>query len=72
MQALPPNPIRAKMMQEPDYDDGGVPRFYTFVLDSFFDRVLPLIQPDYGALVNIPGATEALGEDYFLHSKDLQ
>ena len=70
VQALPKNPAKIAIMTDPDYDDGGIPLFYTFVLDALFEKILPLLQPNYAALTLIPGAQEALSEDFFLHSKE--
>ena len=58
------------MMKEDEYDDGGIPLFYTFVLDALYDRILPLLQPNYSVLTLIPGAQEALQDDFFLHTKE--
>ncbi len=69
VQALPANPAKRAMMTAEDYDDGGIPRFYCFVLDDLFSRILPLVQPNYEALSMIPGAQEALGEEFFLHTR---
>ena len=70
VRAFPKNSAKVAMMMEPDYDDGGVPLFYTFVLDALYERILPLLQPNYEALTMIPGAQEALQDEFFLHSKE--
>ena len=70
VRAFPVNPAKVAMMMDPDYDDGGIPLFYTFVMDDLYERILPLLQPDYAVLTSIPGAQEALQEDFFLHTKD--
>ena len=38
-------------------------------MDDLYERILPLLQPNYESLMSIPGAQEALSDDYFLHSK---
>jgi len=114
---MPKNPAKIAMMLDPEYDDGGIPLFYTFVLDGLFERILPLLQPNFEAckllsflffsylffmenlffifscgffffffffflffyfflffslstVTLIPGAQEALSDEFFLHSKN--
>ena len=49
VRAMPKNPAKIAMMLDPEYDDGGIPLFYTFVLDGLFERILPLLQPNFEA-----------------------
>jgi Leucine-rich repeat (LRR) protein len=65
---VPPGASRADI-EDPNYDDGGIPKFYGFVWEAFWDRILPLVEPQYYELVNIPGAREELSEEFFLYSR---
>lgn len=70
VRAFPINPAKVAMMMDPEYDDGGIPLFYTFIMDDLYERILPLLQPNYAMLTSIPGAQEALSDDFFLHTKE--
>ena len=65
---LPPG-ASAAQMNDPKFDDGGMPAFYGFVWEALWDRVIPLAEPEYYALHKIPGAKEELLGEYFLYTK---
>eukprot|EP00944_MAST-04C_sp_MAST-4C-sp1_P010638 g10638.t1 len=67
-QPTPPGTV-GKEAADPNYDDGGVPKFYGFVWEALWDRIIPLVEPQYYELVNIPGAREDLIDDFFLYTK---
>jgi hypothetical protein len=67
-QPTPPGTI-GKMVANPDYDDGGIPKFYGFVWEALWERIIPLVEPQYYELVNIPGVRDDLIDDFFLYTR---
>jgi len=67
-QPTPPGTV-GKEVADPDYDDGGIPKFYGFVWEALWERIIPLVEPQYYELVNIPGVREDLLGDFFLYTR---
>ena len=44
-----------------------IPKFYGFVWEALWERIIPLVEPQYYELVNIPGVREDLLGDFFLY-----